>query len=97
MKTLRIDYRYESYNSWKRAVREYYSFGMLTFYGDKDIGGAQWQSDIEGSPKRQCAEWDGAFGSIWDVLTHKPIIRILMAEDEKSLNQLVTSLGGKMS
>ena len=57
---------YFTYGGWKRAVVRYWGrHGNVTFYGDRDIGGAQLTNPISGL-KRQIAEWDGAKGTIWD-------------------------------
>lgn len=48
---------YETYNGWKRACRKAYP--GCTFYGDRDIGGA----NLNG---KDVGEWDGSVGCVYN-------------------------------
>lgn len=59
-------YHYQSYTAWKRAVLQYWSqHGQISFYGDKDIGGAQMKNRTSGLV-RQVGEWEGTYGEVFD-------------------------------
>lgn len=57
----------QTYSGWKRAVqRNYGKIGVISFYGDKDIGGAQIVNEF-GHPIAMIGEWDGAIGEVFEV------------------------------
>jgi hypothetical protein len=59
-------FEYISYSGWKRAVIRYWGRqGNISFYGDKDIGGAQLTNPFSGIV-RQVGEWDGEKGEVFD-------------------------------